>query len=139
MRRRVLAPLMFKRELLLRLVRFGLVGGTVTSCFMALNWLLAPRLGTDAAFLAAYPPTVLFHFCLNKWWTFRDRSEVGRRQVSEYLLMTVVAFLIQAGGFKLLTHFTPIPSWLASGLSTVAQMVLAFAMMHLRVFATARR
>lgn len=123
---------------MLRVLRFGLVGGTVTSFFMGLNWLLAPRLGTDQAFLVAYPPTVLLHFCLNKWWTFRDQSEVGRRQISEYLLMTVVAFLMQAGGFKLLTSFTPMPSWLASGVSTIAQMALAFVTMHLRVFAAAR-
>lgn len=123
---------------MLKVARFGVVGGAVTAFFMGLNWLLAPRLGADVAFLAAYPPTVLLHFCLNKWWTFRDQSEVGRRQVSEYLLMTVAAFIIQAGGFKLLTTFTPMPSWLASGVSTVAQVVLAFVVMHLRVFASAR-
>ena len=123
---------------MLRVLRFGLVGGTVTSFFMGLNWLLAPRLGADGAFLTAYPPTVLLHFSLNKWWTFRDQSAVGRRQVSEYLLMTLVAFLIQAGGFKLLVHFTPMASWLASGVSTVAQMALAFAVMQLRVFSSAR-
>jgi putative flippase GtrA len=129
---------MVKRELMLRVLRFGLVGGTVTLFFMGMNWLLAPRLGVDAAFLAAYPPTVLLHFCLNKWWTFRDQTAVGRRQISEYLLMTFVAFLIQAGGFKLLVHFTPMPAWLASGASTVAQMALAFFVMQLRVFASSR-
>ena len=73
---------------------------------MALNWLLAPRLGADAAFLAAYPPTVLFHFCLNKWWTFRDQSQVGRRQVAEYLLMTVV--MIMAAGSTLDSTFASV-------------------------------
>ncbi len=129
---------MLNSELMRRVLRFGLVGSTVTLFFMGLNWWLAPRLGADLAFFAAYPPTIALHFSLNKWWTFRDRSAVGRRQVSGYFLMTLAAFLIQTTCFKLLTHFTPMASWVASGVSTVAQMALAFVVMQFRVFATAR-
>ena len=121
-----------------RVLRFGLVGSTVTLFFMGLNWLLAPRLGTDVAFFAAYPPTVALHFSLNKWWTFRDQSAMRSKQVSEYLIMTLIAFLIQSTVFKLLMHFTPMASWVASGLATVAQMALAFLIMQFRVFATVR-
>lgn len=129
---------MLNSELMQRVLRFGLVGGMVTLFFMGLNWWLAPRMGANLAFFAAYPPTIALHFSLNKWWTFRDQSAVGRRQVSSYLLMTLVAFLIQTACFKLLVHFTSIPAWIASGLSTVAQMVLAFVVMQVRVFASAR-
>jgi putative flippase GtrA len=129
---------MLQLEFMRRVLRFGLVGTTVTLFFMGLNWLLAPRLGTDVAFFAAYPPTVALHFSLNKWWTFRDRSAMRSKQVSEYLAMTVVAFLIQSAVFKLLMHFTPLASWLASGVATVAQMALAFLVMQFRVFGTAR-
>ena len=129
---------MLKPELMWRVLRFGTVGATVTLTFMGLNWVLAPRLGSDGAFLAAYLPTVTLHFCLNKWWTFRDRSALSPRQLSEYLAMTLVAFVIQAGIFKLLMRFTPLPSWLASGAATVAQMALAFVVMQGRVFASSR-
>jgi putative flippase GtrA len=129
---------MFKQELILRLVRFGVVGGGVTLVFMGLNWWFAPRLGPDLAYLAAYPLAVGLHFCLNKWWTFGDQGAVKSRQVSEYLVMMLVAFLIQTAVFKALTHFTQLAPWLASGVATVAQMALSFVVMQRRVFAPAR-
>jgi putative flippase GtrA len=128
---------MFKQEFILRVLRFGIVGALVTGVFMALNWLFAPHLGPDLGYLAAYPLAVGLHFCLNKWWTFGDRGAVKPRQVSEYLVMMAVAFLIQTAVFKALIHFTATPSWLASGIATVAQMVLAFLFMQRRVFAPA--
>lgn len=129
---------MFKQELILRVLRFGLVGGGVTLVFMGLNWWFAPRLGPDLAYLAAYPLAVGLHFCLNKWWTFGDRGAVKTRQVSEYLVMMVIAFVIQTAVFKALIHFTTMAPWLASGVATVAQMALAFLFMQRRVFAPAR-
>jgi putative flippase GtrA len=127
---------MFKQEFILKVIRFGVVGSTVTGAFMGLNWLFAPSLGPDLGYLVAYPLAVVLHFCLNKWWTFNDGSPVKKKQVGEYLLLTLVIFLIQTGIFKLLLHFTAMPSWLASGLATVAQMVLAFVVMQRRVFAS---
>jgi len=126
---------MFKPELIRRVMRFSVTGGLVTLVFMGLNWFFAPRLGADGAYLAAYPFAVGLHFSLNKWWTFGNQGTPRSRQVSEYLLMTLVAFLIQTAVFKVLIHFTPLPSWLASGLATVAQMALAFVVMHRRIFA----
>ena len=67
-----------------------------------------------------YVPAVALHFCLNKWWTFGSKREDTGRQVGEYLLMVFVTFLIQAGVFKLLTAFTPLPSWLAAAAANLA-------------------
>jgi putative flippase GtrA len=129
---------MFKPELIRRLLRFGLVGGIVTLTFMGLNWWFGQRgLSENLAYLAAYPPAVALHFCLNKWWTFGNQAAVRPRQVSEYLAMMLAAFLIQTAVFKLLTHFTPLAPWLASGVATIAQMALSFLVMHRRVFAQA--
>lgn len=127
---------MFKHELIFRALRFGVVGGAVTIVFMGLNWWFADRgFSADLAYLAAYPLAVALHFGLSKWWTFGDRGAVRTRQVSEYLVMMVVVFLIQTAVFKALTHFTSLAPWLASGVATVAQMVLAFLAMYRRVFA----
>src|SRR4051812_30081085 len=104
---------MFKQELILRLLRFAVVGGAVAPGFMGLNWCFAPRFGPDLAYFAVYPVAVGLHFCLNKWWTFSDRGAVKPRQVSEYLVMTLTAFLIKTAVFKLLTHFTTMAPWLA--------------------------
>lgn len=129
---------MVRYGLIFKLVRFGLVGVVVTLVFMGLNWWFAPKLGPDLAYLAAYPLAVALHFMLNKWWTFGQQGAVKGRQVSEYLGLMVVAFLIQTTVFKLLIHFTAMAPWLASGVATVAQMALAFLIMQRRVFAPHR-
>jgi putative flippase GtrA len=125
---------MFKPELVRRVFRFAIVGGVVMLVFMGLNWLLAPLLGADAAFFAAYAPAVALHFCLNKWWTFGSTRTDSGRQVGEYLLMVLATFLIQTAVFKLLMHFTPLPSWLAAGAANAAQMVITFLVMQRRIF-----
>lgn len=128
---------MFKPELIRRVLRFGLVGVVVMLVFMGLNWLLAPVLGRDGAFLAAYPPAVALHFGLNKWWTFGGARGDATRQVGEYLLMVLATFLIQAAVFKLLTHFTTMPSWVDAGMANAAQMIVTFLVMQRRIFAPA--
>jgi putative flippase GtrA len=128
---------MFKPELIRRLLRFGIVGIIVMGVFMGLNWLLAPSLGKDGAFLAAYVPAVSLHFCLNKWWTFGCERTDSTRQVGEYLVMVFVTFLIQAAVFKTLTSFTALPSWLAAGAANAAQMIVTFVVMQRRIFARA--
>ena len=135
--RRVLAG-MFSKELMVQVLRFALVGGLVTGVFMGLNALLGPRLGKNGAFLAAYPPAVALHFCLNKWWTFANVGAPGARQTSEYVLLTAVAFGLQWGVFQLLTKYTRMKPWVASGAATVAQMAIAFFAMRAWVFAAGR-
>jgi putative flippase GtrA len=125
---------MFKPELVRRVVRFGIVGGVVMGVFTGLNWLLAPKLGQDPAFLVAYVPAVALHFCLNKWWTFGCTRQDAGRQAGEYFAMVLVTFLIQAAVFKLLTHFTELPSWVAAGVANVAQMAVTFVVMQRRIF-----
>ncbi|MDX2187068.1 MAG: GtrA family protein [Opitutaceae bacterium] len=119
-----------------QILRFVLVGGTVTCVFMALNHLLHRRLGRNGAFLIAYPPSVALHYALNKLWTFQDHRPTTGEQVWHYLLLTAVAFVIQWTMYQLLTRFTRMPAWMASGAATVAQMALAFLAMRAWVFAT---
>ncbi len=127
-----------RHQFVLKLARFGVVGAVVTLAFMALNWWFAPTLGANLAYFAAYPLAVGLHFCLNKWWTFADKGGVKKRQVSEYLGMMAVAFVIQTAVFKILIYSTAIAPWLASGVATVAQMALSFLVMQRRIFAAAR-
>jgi putative flippase GtrA len=125
---------MFKQELVFQVARFALVGGTVTAAFMGLNKLFGPKLGKNGAFFAAYPPAVALHFCLNKWWTFGSEGATTAQQGFHYLLLMLVAFVIQWGAFQLLTRFTRMRPWLASGAATAAQMVIAFLAMRAWIF-----
>lgn len=129
------------RDLILKLLRFGVVGGVVTLSFMGMNWAFAHwgRLGPDAAYLCAYPLAVGLHYALNKWWTFGHHAAVGRRQNSEYVIMMVTVFVLQTAIFKGLTGFFGVPGWLASGLATVLQVALSFLWMQRRIFVSAPR
>lgn len=117
-----------------RIVRYGIVGVVVMAVFIGLNWLLGHRFGKDASFIMAYPPAVSLHFWLNKRWTFGCARTDIHRQVSEYLLMVLVTFLIQAAVFKLLTAATSLPGWAAAGAANAAQMAITYFAMHLRIF-----
>lgn len=122
----------------MRLARFGVVGATVMLVFMALNGLFGRWVGAQVAFLSAYPPAVLVHFCLNKWWTFEDRRKVDARQVREYVVASVITFAIQWPVFTLAHTVLGAPGWLAAGIANGTQMVVSFVLLQMRVFAARR-
>jgi putative flippase GtrA len=124
-----------QQDLLFQVARFAFVGGIVTATFMGLNKLLGIKLGKNAAFLAAYPPAVALHYCLNKWWTFGSQTRATTQETSHYLVLMIVAFFIQWSVFRLILRFTKMRPWLASGAATAAQMVIAFVAMRLWIFA----
>jgi putative flippase GtrA len=133
-----LTPMPAVHPMVWRLFRFGIVGVTVMVVFMGLNWVFGHWFGKDASFLLAYPPAVALHFWLNKTWTFGSSRTDSVRQVSEYLVMVLVTFAVQAAVFKGLTATTNLPGWAAAGISNVAQMALTFLAMQFRVFTAAR-
>jgi putative flippase GtrA len=126
---------MLQSESIRRLIRFGTVGVVVMFSFMAMNWLLGHWCSALVAFLVAYPPAVTLHFCLNKWWTFGcARTDMGR-QVTEYLVMVAVTFVVQFGFFWLAHDLCGLAGWLAAGVANAAQMALSFLIMQRKVFA----
>jgi len=128
---------MLNAALFWKLVRFGVVGVTVMIVFMGLNWWLSPILGRQVGFIVAYVPAVALHFCLNKFWTFGCGRTDSARQVSEYIFMVIVTFLIQWSVFTALGAISSWPSWLNAGIANVAQMAVSFLMMQRRVFSSA--
>lgn len=130
--------MILKPELIQRLLRFASVGLLVMIVFMGLNWLFGRWLGPTTAFLAAYPPALLLHFSLNKWWTFGCARADAGRQVSEYLGMVVITFGVQYGFFWLAHERLGLAGWLSAGVANAAQMALSFVIMQRRVFAAAR-
>lgn len=120
--------------LVARVIRYAVVGVTVMVVFGSLNWLFGHWFGKDVSFILAYPPAVSLHFWLNKRWTFGcTRTDAGR-QVSEYLVMVLVTFLIQGAVFKVLTATTQLPGWAAAMGANAAQMVVTFFAMQFRIF-----
>jgi len=103
--------------------------------FMGLNWLFGRWMGATAAFLLAYPPALALHYSLNKWWTFGCERTDTVRQVSEYLVMVAVTFVVQYGFFWLAHDRLGLAGWLSSGIANAGQMALSFLIMQRRVFA----
>ena len=124
-----------KPELVQRLLRFGMVGVLVMLFFTGLNWLLGRVAGPTLAFLMSYPPALVLHYALNKWWTFGCARTDTIRQVSEYLGMAAVTFVIQYLFFWLAHERFGWAGWLAAGFANAAQMALSFMIMQRRVFA----
>jgi len=119
---------------IIKLLRFGLVGLTVMIFFMGLNWLFGRWVGPTAAFLLAYPPALVLHYSLNKWWTFGCARTDTARQVSEYLIMVAVTFVVQYAFFWLAHDWFGLPGWLSAGVGNAGQMALSFVIMQRRVF-----
>lgn len=128
---------MIRKEHVWQVFRFVVVGGTVMVFNVSLIWLLGHWLGRQASFLLAYPPTLAMHFSLNKWWTFGCRRTDTARQVTEYLIMVAVTFVIQWAVYTALCALTSLPGWMCAGAAIAAQMAVTFVMMRQRVFAGA--
>lgn len=122
----------------LKFVRFAVVGLVVMAVFMALNWMFSRSISGQAAFFCAYPPALLLHFFLNKIWTFENRQKVDASQLSAYLVMVLVTFIIQWSVFSAIRAWTQLENWIAAGIANVSQMVVGFIFMKLRVFVTNR-
>jgi len=127
-----------KPELIRRLLRFAVVGVVVMGFFMGLNWLFGRFTGATVAFLLAYPPALVLHYALNKWWTFGCERTDTARQVSEYLGMVAVTFVVQYVFFWLAHDRLGLAGWLSAGIANAAQMVLSFVIMQRRVFGAQR-
>jgi putative flippase GtrA len=119
-----------------RLVRFATVGLVVMAWFMGLNWAFARWVSPTAAFLLAYPPALALHYSLNKWWTFGCERTDTARQVSEYLVMVALTFVVQYAFFWLAHERLGLAGWLSAGVANAAQMALSFIIMQRRVFAS---
>lgn len=127
-----------KPELVRRLLRFAIVGGTVMVFFMGLNWLFGRWVGATAAFFLAYPPALALHYSLNKWWTFGCGRTDTAKQVSEYLVMVAITFVVQYAFFWLAHRWLGLPGWFSAGVANAAQMTLTFVIMQRRVFKPAK-
>lgn len=117
-----------------KLIRFAAVGLIVMAVFMALNGMFGAIMGEQVAFFCAYPPALLLHFSLNKYWTFAKGDKISVNQLYAYLVTVVITLIIQWLVFTLVRRWAPWPAWFAAGLANLAQMAISFIMMKFQVF-----
>lgn len=128
-----------KQEFIMKLLRFGVVGGTVTLVFMGLNKVFSEQWGNQIGFLASYPLALTLHFLLNKWWTFANHRKDKGRQVSEYLVMAAITFCIQWAIFTAVVTWTRLTAPYAALIANAAQMAITFVAMDRRIFSAEPR
>ena len=128
---------MFKQELILKLVRFGTVGLAAAALQFALVWYFSSQLGwsTRVSYWAGYFPALTLHFCLTKWWTFRNkRKKELWSQLGRYAVATAISAAFQYVIYNYSLEFlTPLPQY-ATMVGTAAGMVLSFGLMKWGVF-----
>jgi putative flippase GtrA len=128
---------MFKQELILKLVRFGTVGLAAAALQFALVGYFSSQLGwgNHLSYWAGYFPALTLHFCLTKWWTFRNkRKKEIWSQLGRYAIASVISAAFQYIIYRFSLRFiTAVPQY-AAMVGTAAGMVLSFVLMKWGVF-----
>ncbi len=80
-------------EQLWRAFRFGSTGVVVCAVDLALVWVLSHFLWPAIAVSTAYLTAVCLHFCLNKWWVFKNHEANYGSQTLRYGLTVLACWL----------------------------------------------
>jgi putative flippase GtrA len=89
------------QERLFRFVQYCTVGAIVAAIDFSLAWMLSRWLSPLIAVSIAYFTAVSCHFLLSKIWVYRCNRRDHARQVGQYALCIVVAWLSTLGVVKL--------------------------------------
>lgn len=115
--------------------RFCVVGGTVAVFNLGLLALCARFFRPNVSFLLAYLPSILLHFGLNKWWTFRCERSDMRRQLVQYLVVVGLNFAINFTLYNVALHWLSSNALLANLLALPASMFVGYVLFSRHVFA----
>ena len=122
------------REKASRVLRFLMVGGSVTVLDLSLVWLLQFCLPPLGAISLAYISAVTCHFLLNKFWVFRCERDDYSRQLGQYAVNVALCWLVTVAIVRLcLSTFTN-NLLLAKVCALPPATILGFVMMQLLVF-----
>ena len=122
------------RETIGKGIRFGLVGGFVCLVDLAMLWLFSRFTPPVVAVSVAYFIAVTVHFCLNKWWVFRNQSTAVGSQVLKYALTVAACWLCTVAVFSLSLRWVTMNIFIAKIIAVPPTTLLSFVMMRWFVF-----
>ena len=122
------------REIIGKGIRFGLVGGFVCLVDLAMLWVWSRFTSPIVAVSAAYFIAVTVHFCLNKWWVFRNQSTAVGAQVFKYALTVAACWLCTVAVFSLSLRWVTMNIFIAKIIAVPPTTLLSFVMMRGFVF-----
>ena len=122
------------RETIGKSIRFGLAGGFVCLVDLAMLWVWSRFTSPVVAVSAAYFIAVTVHFCLNKWWVFRNQSTAVGAQVLKYALTVAACWLCTVAVFSLSLRWVTMNIFIAKIIAVPPTTLLSFVMMRWFVF-----
>jgi putative flippase GtrA len=115
-------------------MRAGGTGATVTALNFASLWILVHFFGPRVSFSLAFLIALAAHFTLSKFFTFRDRSSAWVRQISQYLIVAAISYVIQLAVFQSALSFLGLPVLGANAAAVLVGTIVGFLLMHSWVF-----
>jgi putative flippase GtrA len=125
-----------RQAFLLKVMRAGGTGATVAALNFVSLWILVHFLSPKVSFSIAFLIALAAHFTLSKSWTFRNRSAAWGRQISQYLLVAMMSYLIQLSIFQSAMLFLGMRVFGANAVAILVGTVVGFLLMHAWVFST---
>jgi putative flippase GtrA len=117
-----------------KVTRAGVTGAAVAALNFAALWILVHFFGPRVSFSLAFLIALAAHFALSKFWTFRDRSAAWGRQISQYLVVALISYLVQLAVFQSAMSFLGLRVFAANAVAILVGAVVGFLFMHLWVF-----
>ncbi len=121
-------------------LRFGLVGAAGFVVNEAALWVALHLLylGKDAAWFAAFVPSVTFTWWGNRTFTFHEHASIGAkamfREWMHFVVTNSLGALINLAVYELLIHLTAISPLLALACGVLAGMMFNFTLSKRLVF-----
>jgi putative flippase GtrA len=130
----LLLPAVERQAIFPKVTRAGVAGATVAALNFVSLWILVHFFGPRVSFSLAFLIALAAHFALSKFWTFRDRSAAWGRQISQYLIVAMISYLIQLAVFQSALSFLGLPVLGANAVAILVGAVVGFLLMHSWVF-----
>jgi putative flippase GtrA len=125
-------------SVLVKALRFLVVGGVVCGVDFLLLGLLRNFLPTLTAVSLAYITAVSVHYCLNKWWVFESRLPVDVRELARYLVAVLACWLCTVAVVWLMLRLVTANVFLAKFAALFPATVVSFVLMRWFVFPRAK-
>jgi putative flippase GtrA len=121
-----------------KVTRAGVTGAAVAALNFVALWILVHFFGPRVSFSLAFLIALAAHFTLSKFWTFRDRSAAWGRQISQYLVVALISYLVQLAVFQSAMSFLGLRVFAANAVAILVGAVVGFLLMHSWVFSSNR-
>jgi putative flippase GtrA len=132
--RRMVDLLNTRRETLLRLMRFLVVGGGTAIVQLAILWVLNRWLPETVAFVLSWVGSTATHYVANRYWALPSTRHDHAKQFGEYLFTIALSLVINTVAFRLLRDVAGVGLMWATLISIPPSTVVVFLMLNYRVF-----